>query len=251
MNWIKAIVWKEISRNIRLRKSNFIPPVVTALLYFLVFWSFIWQKIESIKWFSYIDFIIPWLILMSVITTSYMNSSFSFFNAKFRRAIDDILVAPIPNREILVWYVLWWVLRWVIVWVLIYLVSLFFSLNMIDNIFVSLIFLILTSLLFSLIWFLNWLYAKWFDNINIIPSFVIAPMTYLWWVFYTIDYLPDFWRYFTYVNPVFYMINGLRYWFIWYSDSSVIFSLFMLISFILILSTVSMIMLNKWYWLKS
>lgn len=251
MIWLNIILYKEIKRIFRIRKQTLLPPVMTSVLYFLIFWQFIWERIQQINWFNYIDFIVPWLMLMAIVTSAYWNSSMSFFWMRFQKSLDEILVASVWNNTILLWFTLWWVIRWIVVWFLVLLVSLFFTKLQIFNIFYILCFVVLSSMLFSLAWFLNAIFAKNFDDISIIPTFVITPLTYLWWIFYSIDFLPDFWRYISYANPILYMVNWIRYWFLWISDVNVYFWFWILVVSIVLLYSLNLYLIKKWVNIKN
>lgn len=245
-----TLIRKEIFRFLKVWKQSLIPPVVNTFLYLIIFGSFIGSQIKDVDWVWYMDYIIPWLIMMSVITSSYMNTSFSFFISKLHKNIEELFVSPISNLKILIWFVLWWVARWFIVWFLIFAISLIFSDVQIFSYLYFFWFLFLTSVLFSLAWLLNWIYAKTFDDINMIPTFVITPLIYLWWVFYSITMLWDFWQSLSQLNPVLYMINWFRYWYIWVSDVNTFFSLFIILFFILIFSFWCYYLLRKWHWIR-
>lgn len=246
-----TLVNKEVSRFLRIWKQTLLPPVITIVLYLLIFWKFIWEKIQIIEWVSYIDFIFPWLLMMSVITSSYWNTSSSFFWAKFQKSIEELFVSPISHTKILFWFCIWWILRWILVWILVFITWLLMVDIHIFSYFYTFLFLILTSTLFSLAWILNAIYAKSFDDINIIPSFFITPMIYLWWVFYSITLLSPTWQYISKVNPILYMVNGLRYGFLWISDVNIFVSISIIWFFIIIFTIVCLYLLKKWYWIKS
>lgn len=249
--WLKTLTYKEVSRVFRIWKQTILPPVITSTLYLLIFWNFLWSRISDIDWLSYINFILPWLILMSVITASYSNSSSSFFWAKFQKSIEELLVSPMPNMYILTWYVLGWVIRGIMVWLIVLIVALFFTDISIFSIQYLLWFLILTSNLFALAGFLNWLYANSFDDVTIIPTFIITPLTYLWWVFYSVSMLPNFWQIVNLFNPILYMINWFRYWFIWKTDVDISLSFLVLLICNIILFFLNLYLLNKWFRLKN
>ena len=249
--WLKSLAGKEIKRVFRIWKQTILPPIITSILYFLIFGTFIWSKIESIKWVSYIEFIIPWFIMMSVIMSSYANVSSSFFGAKFQRSIEEILVSPLPNWMIIFSYCLAWVTRGIIVWIIIYLIALFFTDIVIINYFITILFLFLTSLLFSLIWLFNSFFAKNFDDVNIIPTFVLMPLVYLWWVFYSLDFISPFWQTVSQFNPIFYMVNWLRYGMLNISEVSIYFSLLAIIGVNILMFLVNMKLMKVWYGLKN
>lgn len=246
-----TLIDKEVSRFLRIWKQTLLPPVITIVLYLLIFWKFIWGKIQIIDWVNYIDFIFPWLLMMSVIMASYSNTSSSFFWAKFQKSIEELFVSPINHYKILLWFCFWWMLRWILVWILVFITWWFMVDIQIFSYFYTFLFIILTSALFSLAWILNAIYAKSFDDINIIPSFFITPMIYLWWVFYSISLLSPSWQIVSKINPILYMVNWLRYWFLWISDVNIFVSIGIISIFIIIFSIFSLFLLKKWYWIKS
>lgn len=246
-----TLIEKEITRFCRIWKQTLLPPVITITLYLLIFWKFIWEKISIIDWVNYIDFIFPWLLMMSVITASYWNTSSSFFSSKFQKSIEEIFVSPMNHYKILLWFCIWWIVRWLIVWLLVFVTWLIMIDLNIVNYFFAIIFVILTSTLFSLAWLLNWILAKSFDDINVIPSFIITPMIYLWWVFYSINLLSPFWQILSKFNPILYMVNWLRYSFIWMSDVNIYLSFLIIIIFIFILFLINLYLIKKWYWIRT
>jgi len=246
-----TLINKEISRFLRVWKQTLLPPVVTIVLYLLIFWKFIWDKISIIDWINYIDFIFPWLLMMSVIMASYQNSSSSFFWSKFQHNIEELFVSPMAHWKILVWFCIWALIRWLIVWLLVIIVWSFMVDININNYFYTFVFLILSSTLFALLWLLNGIFAKTFDDIAIIPSFVITPLIYLWWVFYSTSLLSGFWQTISSINPILYMVNWLRYAFIWFTDVNINTAIIILLVFIIWLITTNLILLRKWYWIRN
>lgn len=215
-----TIARKDTVRMLRLWKQTFLPSVVTMSLYFAVFGTFIGSQLPAIGSFSYIQFIVPGLIMMSVITNAYSNTSTALFMAKFMHSLDEVLVSPTPNWVIVGGYVTAGIVRGFIVGALVLLVSLFFTHITIFNIGVLLSAFVLTCVLFSLAGLLNALYADTFDSIAIVPTFVLTPLTYLGGVFYSVDRLPAFWHTLSYANPILYMVNAFRYGFLGVTDVS-------------------------------
>lgn len=246
-----TLVNKEVSRFLRIWKQTLLPPVITIVLYLLIFWKFIWSKIQIIDWVSYIDFIFPGLLMMSVIMASYWNTSSSFFGGKFQKSIEELYVSPISHTKILLGFCIWWILRWMLVWLLVFLTGWFMVDIHIYSYFYTILFLVFTSALFSLAWILNAIYAKSFDDINIIPSFFITPMVYLGWVFYSISLLTPTWQMVSKTNPILYMVNGLRYGFLWISDIDIFVAIAILVFFILFFSIFWLYLLKRWYGIKS
>lgn len=242
---------KEIQRFLRIWKQTLLPPIITTILYLLIFWKFIWERIWEIGNVDYINFIFPGLIMMAVIINSYGNSSSSFFGGKFQRSIEELFVSPMSTGSILFGYVFWAMVRWILIWILVFLTGFFMTDITIHSYFYMFVFLILTSGLFALAWLLNAIFAKSFDDVNVIPSFVITPMIYLGWVFYSIDFLSPFWQSVSQFNPILYMVNGLRYAFIGHSDVNIFISIAILLIFITLLTLLNLHFLRKWYGIKS
>ena len=247
----KTIFKKELARVFSIWKQTLLPPVITSVLYFLIFWKFIWSKISDINWISYIEFIVPWLTLMWTITASYMNASFSFFSWKFQRSIEEILVSPVSNTAIIIAYISGGIARWIIIWIMTYVIAFFFTGIQINNYLVTILFLFFTSMLFALLGLFNWFFAKSFDDINIIPSFVLTPMIYLWWVFYSLEFLSPFWKIVSQFNPIFYMVNWLRYGMLWVSDVPVSYALMAIMIINIIMFIINLKLMRVWYWLKN
>ncbi len=201
--------------------------------------------------FRYIDFIVPGLILMSVISNSYANVVSSFYSSKFQRHVEELLIAPVPNSVILAGYVGGGVVRGVIVGVVVTLVSMFFSDWQIHSYSITLLVFLLTSILFAMAGFINAIYANSFDDISIIPTFVLTPLTYLGGVFYSISMLPEFWQGMSMINPVFYMINAFRYGLLGTSDIPVAIAFFIILAFIVLLAFVSLLLLKRGVGIKS
>jgi ABC-2 type transport system permease protein len=241
-----TIVRKDTVRQFRVWSQTFLPSVVTSVLYFLVFGAVIGDRIQNFGEFSYIHFIIPGLVMLAVVTNSFSNVAFTFFTGKFfSRAIDEILVSPTPPWLLIAGYVAGGMVRGIITGVLVILVSLFFAVPPVQHIGVLALFLILSSVIFSLAGLINGIYAKNFDGITIIPTFVLTPLVYLGGVFYSVSMLPEVWRSLTYLNPIFYLINGFRYGFLGITDVSLTVSVAVLLALTAILVAVN------WYMIKT
>lgn len=245
--WIAfwTILVKEVRRFTRIWAQTLLPPAITMTLYFIIFGNLIGSRIGEMGGFGYMEFIVPGLIMMSVITNSYGNVVSSFFGTKFQRNIEELLVSPIPNWLILMGYVLGGVARGMAVGAIVTLLSLFFTdLNLIHP-FITLLVIILTSVLFSLGGFVNAMFANSFDDIAIIPTFVLTPLTYLGGVFYSISLLPDFWQWVSMLNPILYMVNTFRYGILGVSDVNVGFALMMIVGFVAVLYAYALHLLNR------
>ncbi|MFZ1987625.1 MAG: ABC transporter permease [Minisyncoccia bacterium] len=216
-----TMVRKEVIRIIRIWSQTLLPPVVTTTLYFIVFGTFIGSQLASVSGHSYMQFIVPGLVMMSLITSSYMNTVSTFYFAKWQRTIDELLVSPMPSWVVMMGFVSGGVIRAGLVGILVVLISLFFTHIAVYNIFVVFIAAFLTAFLFALAGLVNGFFAKSFDAISIVPTFVLTPLTYLGGVFYSIDQLPPFFRALSLANPILYMVNLFRYGFLGVSDVNV------------------------------
>ena len=214
----QAIVREEASRVVRIWAQTLLPPVVTTTLYYVIFGAFIGSQVADIEGFSYMAYIVPGLVMMTIITSSYMNTVSTFYMAKFMKSIDEMLVSPMPNWVIVGGFVTGGVIRGMVVGFLVLLVSIFFTHLAVFNVLVILGSAILTSVLFALAGLVNGMFAKSFDAMTIIPTFVLTPLTYLGGVFYSIEQLPPFWQQVSLFNPILYMVNAFRYGFIGVSD---------------------------------
>ena len=245
--WIAyyTMIRAEVVRIFRIWPQTLLPPVVTTTLYFIVFGAFIGSQIAPVHGFSYMQFIVPGLIMMSVITSAYMNTVSTFYFAKWTKTLEEVLVSPTPGWVVIIGYVSGGVLRGLIVGFLVLLVSLLFTHLAIFNIAVLLAALILTSVLFSLGGLINAVFAKSFDAISIVPTFVLTPLTYLGGVFYSIDALPKFWQTVSLGNPILYMINAFRYGFLGVSDVSLYTCFGVLIGFTLLFLGVVIYLFKK------
>jgi len=241
----KTIVAKEIRRFMRIWVQTIVPPAVSALLYMMIFGTLIGSRVGEMDGHRYIDFIVPGIIMMAVITNSYANSVSSFFGAKFQSHIEEVLVAPVHNVVILAGYIIGGVCRGLMVGALVAVVSLFFTRLTIENPLITLLVVVMTSMLFSIGGIINSVFAKGFDDISIIPNFVLTPLTYLGGIFYSIKLLPDFWQNLSMINPVLYMINGFRYGILGTSDFNIVWSFVVIGIFILLLGAIALYLLNK------
>ena len=226
-----TMVRKELVRMLRIWSQTFLPSVITSTLYFVVFGALIGSQIAPIDGFSYMQFIVPGLVMMAVITNSYTNTVSTFYFAKFTRSIDEVLVSPTPNWVVMMGFISGGVARGVMVGFLVFLISLFFADLTIVNGWVIFAALILTSTLFSLGGLINGIFAKGFDGISIVPTFVLTPLTYLGGIFYSISFLPEFWQGVSLFNPILYMVNAFRYGFLGITDVPLLYCFAILIVF--------------------
>ncbi len=214
----KTMVRKEVIRIFRIWSQTFLPPVVTMSLYFIVFGGFIGSQVAPIGGYTYMQYIVPGLVMMSMITNAYMNTVSTFYFAKWQRTIDEILVSPMPSWVVIAGYISGGMIRAAITGVLVVIISLLFTHLVIFNILVLFAVAFVTALLFSLAGLVNAIYAKSFDAISIVPTFVLTPLTYLGGVFYSIHLLPPFFAKLSLANPILYMVNAFRYGFLGISD---------------------------------
>lgn len=245
--WVafSTIVVKEVRRFTRIWAQTLLPPAITMALYFVIFGNLIGSRIGEMGGYDYMSFIVPGLIMMSVITNSYSNVVSSFFSMKFQGSIEELLVSPVPNWVVLCGYVAGGVARGVGVGLMVTLLSLFFTDLVIHNILITGSMVILTSIVFSLGGFINAIFATKFDDISIVPTFVLTPLTYLGGVFYSISLLPEFWQAVSQANPILYMVNAFRYGILGVSDIDIRFAFVMVSFFIAVLFSISLYLLAK------
>ncbi|MGB0936888.1 MAG: ABC transporter permease [Colwellia sp.] len=248
---LKSILNKEVQRFMRIWVQTLVPPAITISLYFVIFGSLIGSRIGEMGGFDYMSFIVPGLIMMSVITNSYSNVASSFFSAKWQRNVEEMLVAPVPNWVIVAGYVGGGMARGILVGLIVTLVSLFFVDIQIHNIWIIIATVALTSATFSLGGLINAIFAGSFDDISIIPTFVLTPLTYLGGVFYSISLLPEFWQGVSQANPIVYMVNAFRYGFLGISDVNITTAFIVIGVFIVTLFVIAMTLISKGTGLRS
>ena len=214
----ETIVIKEIRRFSRIWIQTLIPPAITIALYFVIFGNLVGRRVGEMGGFQYMEFIVPGLIMMSVIQNSYSNVVSSFFSQRFQRSIEELLVSPVPNYVILTGFVVGGMVRGLAVGAIVTALSLFFADIQIAHPVITVTVILLTSVVFSLAGFINAVYANSFDDISIVPTFVLTPLIYLGGVFYSTQMLPPFWQVVSALNPIFYMVNTFRYGFLGSSD---------------------------------
>jgi len=231
----RTIVVKEMMRFLRIWVQTVLPAAVTMSLYFVIFGNLIGSQLAPIHGLNYVDYIVPGIILMAIINNSYANVVSSFFSAKFQRHIEEMLVSPMPNYLILLGFAGGGLMRGLVVGITVTIVAGFFTQLQIHNLSVIVLVVVLTSILFALGGFINAMYAKTFDDISIIPTFVLTPLTYLGGIFYSVEMLPGIWQSISYINPILYMINAMRYGMLGVSDINVTTALFIIIGFVVVL----------------
>ena len=247
----QTIIIKEVQRFSRIWVQTILPPVITMSLYFVIFGNLIGSRIGPMEGFSYMEYIAPGLIMMAVITNAYSNVVSSFFGAKFQRHVEELLVAPIPNALILLGFVAGGMIRGLIVGALVTVVALFFTHLSIHHWLVMLSVVLLTAMLFSLAGFVNAVFAKTFDDISIVPTFVLTPLTYLGGVFYSISMLSPFWQTASLANPVLYMVNAFRYGLLGVSDIAMWQAFAIILGFVIALGAFAMWLLSRGVGIKS
>ena len=241
-----TIIRKAVVRIVRIWPQTLLPSLVTSVLYFTVFGSILGSRIGDFNGVPYILFVVPGLVMLSVITNAYTEVATVFFTSKFfSRNIDELLVSPTPPWIIIAGYVSGGVIRGIAVGVLVLAVSLFYALPSVAHPLVVILFLILSSLVFALGGLINGIYAKGFDGISIVPTFVLTPLVYLGGVFYSIHSLPPFWQHVSLVNPIFYLVNGFRYGFLGFGDVSLFTCIAVLVGLIAVFATIA------YYFLKT
>ena len=240
-----TIVIREFSRIMRIWGQTLVPPVITATLYFIIFGNLIGSRIGEMGGYTYLQYIAPGLIMMSVITNSYGNVVSSFFGAKFGRHIEELLVSPLPNWLIVLGYVAGGVLRGLLVGLIVSVIALFFTRLHVEHPLIVVAAVLLTSVVFSLGGFVNAVFAKNFDQITFVPTFILTPMTYLGGVFYSISMLPDWAQTVSKANPILYMVNAFRYGFLGHSDVDVGFSFAIMIVSVLVLFAACVLLMNR------
>jgi len=242
---MNTIVRKEVMRVLRIWIQTVVPPAITMTLYFIIFGNLIGRRIGTMDGFDYMQYIAPGLIMMSVITNSYGNVVSSFFGAKFGRHLEEMLIAPMSNATIIIGHVAGGVLRGMLIGLLVTIIALFFTRLQVQHPFITITIVILSSVVFSLAGFINAVFAKKFDDISIVPTFVLTPLTYLGGVFYSISLLPEFWQKVSLANPILYMVNAFRYGILGRSDIGIGVAYTILLVFVVVLFTACLQLLNR------
>ncbi|MBT8151061.1 MAG: ABC transporter permease [Gammaproteobacteria bacterium] len=245
MTSFKTIVVKEIRRFMRIWVQTLVPPAITIALYFVIFGSLIGSRIGQMGGYDYMQFVVPGLIMMAIIQNSYGNVVSSFFGTKFQGSVAELLVSPTAEATILAGYVVGGVIRGLAVGGIVTILALFFTELKVTNWLVTISMVLMTAVVFSILGFINAIFANNFDDISIIPTFVLTPMIYLGGVFYSVDLLPEFWAKVSLANPILYMVNGFRYGILGVSDVPLGVSYFMLTLFVVLGFGTSMYLLTR------
>jgi ABC-2 type transport system permease protein len=242
---LMTIVRKEIKRYLRIWTQTLLPSAITMSLYFVIFGTLIGSRIGEMGGFTYMQFVVPGLIMMAIVTNSYSNVVSSFFGSKFNNSVEELLVSPTPNYIILLGYVIGGISRGMLVAIVVTLVSLFFTQLQIHSYFVVVVVVLMTSTLFALAGFINAVFANNFDDISIVPTFVLTPLIYLGGVFYSMDLLSDFWAGVSKLNPLVYVVNAFRYGVLGVSDVSLTLAFGMIGMFTVLAFSYCMHLLNS------
>tara|TARA_B100000614_G_scaffold254695_1_gene270538 strand:- start:47 stop:820 length:774 start_codon:yes stop_codon:yes gene_type:complete len=242
---LMTLLRKEIRRFLRIWPQTLLPSAITMSLYFVIFGSLIGSRIGDMGGFRYMEFVVPGLIMMAIVTNSYSNVVSSFFGSKFNHSVEELLVSPTPNYVILLGFLLGGIARGLLVALIVTAVSLFFTRLPIYNIGIVALVVLFTSTLFALAGFINGVFANNFDDISIIPTFVLTPLTYLGGVFYSLDLLPEFWAGVSKLNPLVYVVNAFRYGVLGVSDVNVAFAFAMIAGFTVLLFFYAMHLLSS------
>jgi ABC-2 type transport system permease protein len=246
-NWIgfQTIVLKELSRILRIWMQTLLPPVITMTLYFIIFGSLIGRRIGLMDGFDYMQYIAPGLIMMSVITNSYGNVVSSFFGAKFGKYLEEMLVSPLPNWLIIIGHMAGGMARGLMVGIAVTIIALFFTDLQLHSLPVTLSVALMTSAVFSLAGMINAIFARKFDDIAIVPTFILTPLTYLGGVFYSINMLPEFWQGVSRANPILYMVNAFRHGILGVSDIGLGTAYAIIMAFLVVLFTTALLLMRK------
>jgi len=242
---IQTLVRKEVVRVLRIWVQTIVPPAITMTLYFIIFGNLIGRRIGTMDGFDYMSYIAPGLIMMSVITNSYGNVVSSFFGAKFSRHIEEMIVSPMSNAAIVIGHVSGGLIRGLFVGMLVTAIALFFTRLEVQHPLITVSIVVLSSIVFSLAGFINAIFAKKFDDISIVPTFILTPLIYLGGVFYSISLLPEFWQNVSKANPVLYMVNAFRYGILGRSDIDISHAYIMLFIFVITLFTIAVTLMNR------
>jgi ABC-2 type transport system permease protein len=242
---IQTIVTKEVKRFMRIWIQTLLAPVITTALYFIIFGGFIGSQVKPLNGFSYMQFIVPGLVMMAIINGSFQSTVSTFFQAKMMKNLEELLVSPTPHWAIVLGFVLGGVARGVLLGAIVLLCAAFFVPMSVHSLFLLVLFGVLTSAIFSIAGLINAVYAKGFDGISIIPTFVLTPLTYLGGVFYSVKLLPHLWQTVSLFNPIVYMINGFRYGLLGISDASITLSLSVLLGTAAILTVWTLLLFKS------
>lgn len=242
---LKTVMTKEVLRFMRIWSQTLLPPAITMSLYFIIFGKFIGSQLKDIQGYSYIQYIVPGLVMMSAMTSAYSNTASSFFLNKFNKSIEEMLVSPMPNLIILLGYMLGGTLRGLLVGMIVFLIAFLFTHVPIHHVFITASMLLLSCMVFSLGGLINAIYAKRFDDISFIPTFILTPLTYLGGVFYSVQQLPPLWRSISMFNPVLEMVDTFRFGLLGIADVNIVFGFILIFVLLIGMFFWSSLLLNK------
>lgn len=241
----KTLLFKEVHRIIRIWPQSILPAIITTLLYFLIFGHLMGSRIGPIEGVKYIEYIAPGLIMMQVITNAYANVSSSVFLAKFTKSIEALLISPIPNWLLLLGYITGGVTRGIAVAIAVAIMALIFTSLQVQHFFLMFVAIFFSAVVFSLAGFINALYAKKFDDISFIPTFVLTPLTYLGGVFYSVNLLPTPWQVISFANPILYFVNLFRFGMLGLSDINITLAFSILMLLVILLFWIALRLLQR------
>ena len=246
-----TICFREIKRIFRIWKQTFIPIIITTILYFVIFGKVIGQRIGEISGITYIEFIIPGIIIMNIILSSYLNSCFTFFSSKFQNYIEEILMSSMKTNQIILGFVIPSIFRSFVNLIILILISMFFTQIKIHSFSILILIFFLTSFLFSLLGLLNGIFANSWDSVNIVPNFVLTPLTYLSGIFFSIEMLSPFWQKISLLNPLYYIVDTFRYSFFGFTQINIYYGIFILIVLNIFIYSIIYIFLEKGYKIRN
>lgn len=251
--WIafNTIFTREIRRFMRIWIQTLLPPAITMILYFVIFGSFIGSRVGTMQGVSFMQYIAPGLIMMSIITSSFGNVVASFFSSRYMRNVEEILVSPTPNYIILLGYILGGICRGIVVGIIITAIALFFTHLSIHHLFITIFVVIATASLFSLAGFTNALFAKKFDDTSVFLTFVLTPLTYFGGVFYSMNMLSPTWKLLSHFNPIIYMVSSFRYGILGITDIQIPVAISILVILNITLFALNLTLLNKGYGIRT
>lgn len=245
--WIafKALTRKEVVRCLRIWPQTLLPPAITMTLYFLIFGKLIGSQLRSIEGFTYMQYIVPGLVMMSVITNSYTNAVSSFFGAKFQRSIEELLVSPTPNYIILLGYISGTLIRALLTAIIVMTISLFFTHLSVQHPFLMMFVIFITAVFFGTAGMINGIFARTFDDISWVTTFLLTPLTYLGGVFFTIEMLSGFWQKIAYMDPILYLVDLFRYSLLGLQDTNIFLALFILCAMTMVIFSLALWLLKN------
>ena len=251
LNTFKTIFYKEVQRFLRLWKQTLLPPAITMALYYAIFGNLIGPRIGEMQGVDYMSFLVPGLVMLSIITASYSNVVSSFYGNKFQRSLEEVLVSPTPSIIILLGFVVSSSIRGILVGIIVMILSLFFTKLAIYNIWAVVLVAFMTSFMFASMGMINAIFAQSFDDVTVVPNFVLTPLTYLGGIFYSIELLPEFWQKVSLLNPILYMVNAFRYGILGITDIPLVYAYTIIVFFAVTLFLICWYLLEKGIGIRS